>query len=326
MAQDYLLDYETDVIVNGDRQNIRVRAAEEGLPVMLFLHGGPGVPDRHNVLMNQSALAEHFTMVMWDQRGSGKSYRKSIADEKLSLQVYVDDAAALTELLCERFNVEKIVVAAHSWGTIIGMPLVMDHPEKIAAYIAQGVFVSGSENEDESYRFCLDEAVRRGDKRAIKRLSGIRPVNGKYPNDKAMKIQRDYLSRYGGGVWKGKQGLFASILKPLIKSGEYSVKQIFDYAAGALYLSKTLWDDAVAADYTGVTELKVPVIVTQGEHDFNTPSALAEKWFARLNAPFKKWIAFSESAHSPINEEPEKWRREVVAALTRAGIGADGTV
>ena len=187
MGKDYLLDYEAAVAVNGDTQNIRVRAAKEGLPVMLFLHGGPGVPDRHNVITNQSALAEKYTLVCWDQRGSGKSYRKSIRNEKLSLQTYVEDAAALIELLCEKFGVGKLVVAAHSWGTIIGMPLVANHPEKIAAYIAQGVFVSGSENEDESYRFCLEEARRRGDNRAIKRLSGIRPVNGKYPNDKAMK-------------------------------------------------------------------------------------------------------------------------------------------
>ena len=291
MGKDYLLDYEAAVAVNGDTQNIRVRAAKEGLPVMLFLHGGPGVPDRHNVITNQSALAEKYTLVCWDQRGC-------IRSEKLSLQTYVEDAAALIELLCEKFGVGKLVVAAHSWGTIIGMPLVENHPEKIAAYIAQGVFVSGSENEDESYRFCLDEAKRRGDNRAIKRLSGIRPVNGKYPNDKAMKIQRDYLSRYGGGVWK----------------------QIFDYAAGALYLSKTLWDDAVAADYRSVAELKVPVIVTQGAHDYNTPTSLAKAWFDRLDAPFKKWIEFSESAHSPINEESEKWGKEVSEALSEAGI------
>ena len=53
MGKDYLLDYEAAVTVNGDAQNIRVRAAKEGLPVMLFLHGGPGVPDRHNVITNR---------------------------------------------------------------------------------------------------------------------------------------------------------------------------------------------------------------------------------------------------------------------------------
>ena len=129
-----------------------------------------------------------------------------------------------------------------------------------------------------------------------------------------------YLSKYGGGVWKEQKGIVASILKPLIKSGEYSAKQIIDYAKGALYLPKVLWDDCVAADYFPVTELKVPVVVTQGEHDYNTPTAIAKEWFGSLSAPYKKWYSFSESAHSPIAEEPEKWTAAVTEALSELGI------
>ena len=315
-----MIDHESNITVNGSTQNIRVRAAKEGLPVILFLHGGPGVPDRHIVLGKQSALAEKYTLVCWDQRGSGKSYRPSVKKEKLSLRTYIDDAAAVLNTVTEMFSVEKVVLACHSWGTIIGLPTVLENSDKIACYIAQGVFVNGAENELQSYLFCMDEAVRRGDKKAIKALSGIRPMDGRYPNNKAMMTQRNYLSKYGGGVWKEQKGIVASILKPLIKSGEYSAKQIIDYAKGALYLPKVLWDDCVAADYFPVTELKVPVVVTQGEHDYNTPTAIAKEWFGSLSAPYKKWYSFSESAHSPIAEEPEKWTAAVTEALSELGI------
>lgn len=315
-----MIDHESNITVNGSTQNIRVRAAKEGLPVILFLHGGPGVPDRHIVLGKQSALAEKYTLVCWDQRGSGKSYRPSVKKEKLSLRTFIDDAAAVLNTVTEMFSVEKVVLACHSWGTIIGLPTVLENSDKIACYIAQGVFVNGAENELQSYLFCMDEAVRRGDKKAIKALSGIRPTDGRYPNNKAMMTQRNYLSKYGGGVWKEQKGIVASILKPLIKSGEYSAKQIIDYAKGALYLPKVLWDDCVAADYFPVTELKVPVVVTQGEHDYNTPTAIAKEWFGSLSAPYKKWYSFSESAHSPIAEEPEKWTAAVTEALSELGI------
>lgn len=315
-----MIDHESNITVNGSTQNIRVRAAKEGLPVILFLHGGPGVPDRHIVLGKQSALAEKYTLVCWDQRGSGKSYRPSVKKEKLSLRTYIDDAAAVLNTVTEMFSVEKVVLACHSWGTIIGLPTVLENSDKIACYIAQGVFVNGAENELQSYLFCMDEAVRRGDKKAIKALSGIRPTDGRYPNNKAMMTQRNYLSKYGGGVWKEQKGIVASILKPLIKSGEYSAKQIIDYAKGALYLPKVLWNDCVAADYFPVTELKVPVVVTQGEHDYNTPTAIAKEWFGSLSAPYKKWYSFSESAHSPIAEEPEKWTAAVTEALSELGI------
>lgn len=113
----YALDYSENIEVNGDVQNIRVRAAEKGLPVVLFLHGGPGVCDRHQIMKNHSALAEKYTLVCWDQRGSGKSYRKDIQKQKLSVKTYVDDAEAVIDILREMFGQDKIVIAGHSWGT-----------------------------------------------------------------------------------------------------------------------------------------------------------------------------------------------------------------
>lgn len=316
----YTLDYSTDVVVNGSRQNIRVRAAREGLPVILFLHGGPGVPDRHIVLGKQSALAEKYTLVCWDQRGSGKSYSPAVKKEELTVRTYIDDAKEMIALVKKMFDEEKIVVAAHSWGTIIGLPAVMESAENVRCYIAQGVFVNGAENELQSYLFCLEEARRRGDKKAIKALSGIRPVEGRYPNNKAMMTQRNYLSKYGGGVLKEQKSLVQSLLIPLIKSKEYSLKELSGYIQGAMYLPKVLWDDIVRIDYSGVTEFPVPIVVTQGEHDFNTPTAICREWFGRLAAPYKKWYSFGESAHSPIFEEPEKWTQAVTEALGESGI------
>lgn len=319
----YAADTCEDVVLNGSRQNIRIRAAKEGLPVILFLHGGPGVCDRHFVLQNQSQLAENYTMVCWDQRGSGKSYSPKIRKEKLSVELYAADAEALIDLLRARFHAEKIIVAAHSWGTVLGTKLAVRCPEKIAAYIAQGMFIDGSENELESYLFCVREAERAGNKRAVKQLSGIRPENGRYPSDKAMMIQRNYLAKFGGGTYKKREGMFRSLLLPLLKTPEYKLRDIPKYAKGGLYLSKTLWNDVVAVSFQDVSALSVPLIVTQGAHDYNTPTKIAEDWFSRVQAPFKKWITFEESAHSPIFEEPEKWGREVAQALGEA-LGRQG--
>ena len=323
MKTSYAIDVCEDVLLDGDRQNIRIRAAAEGLPVLLFIHGGPGVCDRHLVLKYQSRLAEKYTMVCWDQRGSGLSYTPAIRGQQLSVERYVQDAQLLIDRLRARFGQEKIFIAGHSWGTVIGTALALRCPEKIAAYVAQGMFIDGAENELESYNFCVREAERRGDRRAVKKLSGIAPVQGRYPSDKAMMAQRNYLSRFGGGTWKKREGMFRSLLLPLLRTPEYRLRDIPGYAKGGLYLSKRLWDDVVAVSYREATELAVPLIVTQGVHDYNTPTAIAQAWFARLNAPYKKWIAFEESAHSPIFEEPEAWGAAVLAALEEAS-GVNG--
>ena len=67
--------------------------------------------------------------------------------------------------------------------------------------------------------------------------------------------------------------------------------------------------------FRDVPELKVPVILTEGRHDQNTPASIAHRWYDGLRAPKKQWIWFENSAHSPIHEEPERWCKEVRAAL-----------
>ena len=314
----YQLDYSENVEVNGSIQNIRVRAAKKGLPVILFLHGGPGVCDRHNILRDHSDLAEDFTLVCWDQRGSGKSYTPGIKKSVPKVADYVDDVEFMLEYLTGKFGVRKVAMVGHSWGSIIGVLAAARRPDLLFAYVGEGQFVDGDRNEEGSYRFCLEEAKRRGDKKALAALEKGAPVDGVYPDNKSMMIQRDCLSRYGGAIHGGKQGLVKGLLMPLLKTKEYSLADIVKYAQGATYLTDVMWPDVVGQRLSAIKSLDVPVVITQGRHDYNTPSAIAKEWFDALSAPAKKWVWFENSAHSPDVEEPEKWSavlKEELSAL-----------
>lgn len=310
------IDYSENIEVNGDIQNIRVRAAKKGLPPVLFLHGGPGVCDRHLVMKNHSALAETFTLVCWDQRGSGKSFRPAVRESKISVGTYLDDVEFMLEYVAGKFGVRRVALVGHSWGSVIGLSVAARRPDLVAVYIGEGQFVDGDRNEEQSYLFCLDEAKKRGDIRALKVLENGAPKDGVYPDRKAMMTQRDCLSRYGGAVYGEKQGLVKGILMPLLKSPEYSLADVIKYARGATYLTDVLWSEIVAQKLSRIKRLDVPVAITQGRHDFNTPSAIAKEWFDALDAPYKKWVWFEDSAHSPDAEEPEKWRTALEEILT----------
>lgn len=304
----YRCDYSEWVQVNGDRQNIRVRSQDESNPVILFVHGGPGVCDRHWVLKEQSGLSSDFTLVMWDQRGSGKSYTKSSCQRELHVSDYVDDVQTMAEYLCKKFGQEKIILACHSWGTVIGLPVAARAPERIAAYIGQGQFVNGAKNEWLSYQFCLEEARRLGDRGAVRKLEDIAPKEGKYPSHKAMMTQRDYLTRYGGADYRHRGGMVSSLLIPLLRSSEYSLGDMVRYAKGGLRLTDILWGEVVACNFDEtIPTLQTPVLLTIGRHDYNTPFSLSRAWFDSLQAPRKEWAWFEDSAHSPIKEEPLRW-------------------
>ena len=308
----HAIDYSEFITVNGDRQNIRVRSQSADLPVLLFLHGGPGVCDRNWVMKYQSDLSEVCTMVCWDQRASGKSCTKASLNGGITVEMMIEDACAVVDELCRRFGKEKIYIVGHSWGSILGVMLTKRIPEKIAYYIGMGQFVEGAENERLSYEFCLNEARRVGDDKVVAKLEKGAPVNGMYPDKDAMMLQRDCLTKYGGAEYHCREGIVKSLLIPLIKSDEYSLPELVKYARGALTLPDKLWGEVIANNFfETASKLDVPVLITQGRHDYNTPSEIVSRWIDMLDAPAKEIVWFEESAHSPIKEEPELWGRVI---------------
>ena len=69
--------------INGIKQYVLITGNENG-PLMLFLHGGPGVSQSGFIRKYQSKLEEDFLVVNWDQRGAGKSNIKKFSRKDLS--------------------------------------------------------------------------------------------------------------------------------------------------------------------------------------------------------------------------------------------------
>ncbi len=313
----YLLDSKESLMIGGIKQHIRLRAERENLPAVLFIHGGPGVCDRHWVIKYQSDIAKHAVIVCWDQRGAGLSYDKSLKAEDMSVGRMVADAAELVDILYERFNKQKIFIVGHSWGSLLGALLAKRCPGNIAAYIGMGQFVDGDENERLSYEFVLNEAIKRADKKAIADLEKIGPpVNGHYKSLDDLMVQRNLMSKYGGEDYGESDGIIKSVVMPLLRSKEYSLFDMIKYYKGAFFSLRTLWEEVVDFNLNEeIRQLDVPVYLTQGRHDQNTPVQIAEKWFDNLTAPYKEWIWFEKSAHSPIKNEPEKWGQTLIKII-----------
>ena len=174
------LDIKKKIPVNGVMQKIHVVSKDVSLPVLLFLHGGPGVVNRHSVLAADKDLLDSFTMATWDQRGTGGSY-SGVKTETLTIAQLVEDAEAVVDYLCEKFNKKKIFVIGGSWGSLLGIRLAHAHPEHIAAFVGFGQFVNGEKNELISYQYTLDAAKAAGDEKAVKELESVGPpVQGMY--------------------------------------------------------------------------------------------------------------------------------------------------
>lgn len=309
MKRSYPIDLHEKLPLNGTKLDIRIRGTKETNPVVLFLHGGPGACNRHSVLVDQAPLTDECTIVCLDQRGSGKSYSAAQAKQTMNMETCVEDARLVIDHLRERFHQEKIFVVGHSYGSFLGVLLCAKYPEKIAAYIGIGQLANGAENERISYEFVLEEAQKRNDAKALKDLNRIGwPQAGMYASLDDLMTQRNLMTKYGGAAHGKKEGLISSLVLPVLRSPEYTLADLYRYAMGQLYNMHQLWREVVACDFlSDVKKLNVPVYLTIGRHDSNTPPELAKQWLDALEAPKKEWIWFEDSAHSPLAEESERW-------------------
>jgi len=111
----------TWVQVGNERQGVFLVGGDLSRPVLLFVHGGPGMPEYWLTQRRPIAFEELFTVAWWEQRGAGLSYRPHIPADEMTGERFVSDAIAVTNHLRERFGAEKVYLMAHSWGSYIGL-------------------------------------------------------------------------------------------------------------------------------------------------------------------------------------------------------------
>lgn len=303
------IDIKQKVLLGNFPQTIHIKGSDEKNPVLLFLHGGPGISNRSSV-MGYTDLCDAFTIVAWDQRGSGGSYR-GIDPKTLTVDQMVEDASELVEWLCRRFNKDKVFIIGGSWGTELGTFLAYRHPEHIAAYLGYGQVVNGCKNEDLSYQFSLDKATEAGDQKSIEILKKVGPpVDGQYtPCFEGMMAQRRIMKKYGGHSTK-KGGYWKTTVKPILLSREYTLADKYGMIKGYKLVLKTMWPTLTMYDFpTQCNTFRMPYYIFQGRLDRNTPAALVQDFYDVIQAPDKDLVWFEHSAHGPISEEPEKFRR-----------------
>lgn len=142
-------------------------------------------------------------MVYWDQRGAGKSYHAGIPVESMNIEQFLADTLELVAILRTRFNTSKIYLVGHSRGSLLGVLTIARHPELFYAYVGIGQAVDVQENENASYQFALDAAVKTANRRALQQLTAIGPPP--YPTYKEMLVEWRWVERFGGGRRAGCQ-------------------------------------------------------------------------------------------------------------------------
>lgn len=147
------------VEINGTKQQIMIRGHDQNNPVIIYVHGGPSVSEIPYAKY-EDLLEKDFTVVNYDQRGSGKSYHFNEDYSNLTADVLVDDLLELTDYISKRFGKEKVILIGHSYGTYLGTTAAYKAPEKYEAYIGIGQVSNMQESEIDNLNYTISEAKK----------------------------------------------------------------------------------------------------------------------------------------------------------------------
>lgn len=304
---------EKEIKLGNYNQSVIVRGMNKTNPVLIHLHGGPGYP-LFPYLNSFKELEKHFTIVYWEQRGTGKSLRSELKPQSMATDSLLRDLNELIDWTRTNIDTSKVFIWGHSWGSNLGMLYIHKYPEKIKAYIGTGQSVNLYQNERLCYEFVYEQASNENNKKALKQIAKIDTAN--YNLSNALTI-RKWIYNYGGIVhsnYKEKSYINFDIVKQVFKTPEYNMADKWRLLLRSKYSGKQLWDDMMQINlFEQVKIVDCPVYFFEGKYDIIVSSKLAEKYYNKLIAnKGKKLVWFNNSAHRPHIEEPDKFVEELL--------------
>ena len=145
------------VAIGGIRQWVTVSGRDCASPVVLIVHGGPGNPNTpfaHNLFGD---WAKDFTVVQWDQRGSGKTYgqNRPAEDEPLTMDRLAADGVEMARYATQRLGKRKVILMGGSWGSALAVNMAMAAPQLFHAYVGTAQLANYQADMAASYRLTL---------------------------------------------------------------------------------------------------------------------------------------------------------------------------
>jgi len=299
------------VSIGGIEQWVTIRGENRHNPVLLFLHGGPGDATNPWGYAAFRTWLKAFTVVQWDQRGTGRTLGKtgpSVAPT-MTVERMVQDGVELADMLRRTLQKEKILLVGHSWGSILGVLMAKARPELFSAFVGTGHVADPQRNYLVAYEALLEKATRLGDTRAIRELKEVGPPP--YADGRGYGVQRRWANLFEGGDF-----LISSMVGFALNAPDYKPHDIKDWFDGQILSGDRLVPQANATSALTAKVLDgdfaVPVFVIQGAEDFTTPTSLARGFVESIHAPRKAFVTIPDAGHFAVFTKRDAFLRELI--------------
>lgn len=283
------------------RLRLRLCAARRGLPPVLIIQGGPGLP-----LLNEAprfrsrlSLEDDYTVAYWDQRGCGPAARE--AADTVGLGRFLDDLCRVLRYLHARTGT-KVALLGISIGGTLAMQAAARELELVSKVVAISPDLDAAASDDYAYRILNDRSIKKRDKRMAASLRRLGPPP--YTGPSRFQQRLGLLANEGSIERDRKFGRIAA-------THITSLVRCYGLAGAASALRNSMAVQArllpALAElrlFDSWPETTVPLHLVFGEDDILTPPSAVET-ATRLLKPDDSLVVLPRAGHMVHFDRPE---------------------
>jgi proline iminopeptidase len=266
-----------------------------GQPV-IFLHGGPGGGTEPTY--RRFFDPKHYRIILFDQRGSGKSTPHAELRENTTWDL-VDDI----ERIREHLGIDRWMVFGGSWGSTLALAYCETHHERVTHIILRGIFMLRKSEVDWFYQFGASEIFpdfweeylkpipesERGDMVTAyyKRLTG-----------EDHKIQLEAARAWS--IWEASTSKLLVDPGLVDKMGDDNFAIAFARIECHYFINHGFMEEGRLLRHVGNIR-HIPTVIVQGRYDVVCP--IRSAWDLHRAFPEAKLLISPTSGHSQLEKE-----------------------
>lgn len=308
------------VRIGGIEQWVGIRGEDRDNPVLLVLHGGPGCS--YTIFTpHMRGWEKHFTVVQWDQRGSGRTFRRN--GERgcgtISFEQLARDAEEVAEYACARLGKERIFLLASSLGSTFGMRLARRRPDLLYGYVGVDQNVGMRRGREESHGQVTERLRALGLSKGVRELQRVGPDQLNWTAADYEAVARWTMRSDAAGYGKTME-----LLKDAVwHAPDWGLRDIRAFVKGMHFSLRQLLPEIVRFDaWEEGLEFQVPFSIFQGESDVLTTPESARAFFQDVVAPEKRFELIAGAGHFAAFLQPEEFLRLMVTHVRPLAQGA----
>ena len=289
--------------IGGIDQWITIRGEDRHNPVLFFVHGGPGSTYSIFAPLLRS-WEKDLTLVQWDQRGAGKTFRKNgkAGTGTLTFERLVQDGIEIAEFLRNHLG-QPIILVGSSVGSITGTMMAKQRPDLFTAYV--GTDQNSSPDASElSYQLTLEWLRASGNTRGVKAVEKLGARKGHLTPREFTRLHQ-WTIKANSTI----PNMILDIMLPaMLTSPDHTLGDLMDIFKGMNFSTDQLFHELMTADLRKLgMRFEVPFFIFQGDTDAITPTASAKAYFDELEAPHKEFVLIKQAGHLAAFARPEQF-------------------